>query len=205
MPTEDQILQALGGAALPSFNPAEFNIEHFRLSQSFEDHAGGEKPLTTIPVRKPSKETFFRTHPDTAYRFQAVLLELKERSETYLVAPSLLTELQGESTLASKMIIPTMTRQGTLLMWPIKLPSPEGYLDPWNQSALEAADQARTKWVRMVSNKSLGAYEIIIAANYREGARWPEKSLDELIRIAFKGRVIQSVEHPVIQALRGEA
>lgn len=204
MPDQNNI-DSFSNGDLPSFNPASFNIGNFRLSQAFDDHAGGEKLLNIIPVRKPSKEPFFRTHPDTSYRFQAVVLELKERGETYLVKPTLLPELQGESTLASKILVPAITRQGALLLWPIKLPGPDGSLDHWNQSAMEAAEEARTNWVRMIANRYVGAYDIVIATNYNDTPTWPNKTVEELVSIAFKGRMITALDHPVIRALRGEA
>jgi hypothetical protein len=202
---DDENIESFSSGDLPSFNRADFNIGSFRLSQAFDDHAGGEKLLNTIPVRKPLKETFVRTHPDPAYRFQAVVLELKERGETYLVKPSLLPELQGESTLASKILVPTLTRQNALHLWPIKLPGPDGSLDQWNQSALEASEEARTKWVRMVANRFVGAYDIIVARTYNDDPTWPNKTVEELVTIAFKGRMITALDHPVIRALRGEA
>jgi hypothetical protein len=32
---------------------------------------------------------------------------------------------------------------------------------------------------------------------------WPEKSLSELLKLAFRDRIIDSAEHPVVKRLRG--
>jgi hypothetical protein len=32
---------------------------------------------------------------------------------------------------------------------------------------------------------------------------WPEVSFQEILKIAFKDKIIQSIDHPVIQRLRG--
>lgn len=190
---------------VPSFDPESFNIGAFRLDQSLVEHAGGKKLLTTIPVRKPSKECWFRTHPDEKCRLPSPVIELKEKGETYLVARSLWPELMGESTFVAKLFVPTLTRQGDLLLWPIRLPGEDGNLDDWNASAMEAATIAQTKWVRMSAKRSLGAYEIIVGPEPQPEANWPELSLDEIVRTAFKGRIIEKLDHPVIRQLRGQS
>src|SRR6266498_941440 len=85
-------------APLPSFNQTDFNIGDFRLAQNFTEHAGGQKLLTTIPVRKPSREAWFRTHADEKFRLPTPVIELKEQGETYLVTQSLWSDLSGEPT-----------------------------------------------------------------------------------------------------------
>jgi hypothetical protein len=192
---------------LPSLNgsAAEFNAEDFRLNQAFAEYAGGEKVVTLIPVRKPSKECWFRTHPRPEYWLSTPIIELKEKGgETYLVLKALWNELAAEPTFVSKLLVPTITRQNDLFLWPIKLPGPDGNLDAWNESAMRAADLAKTKWVRLCSNKKFGLYNTFGAKAVIEEPVWPSMSLNEMVKIAFKGRVIESLDHPVIQQLRGE-
>jgi hypothetical protein len=191
--------------ALPSFETAKFNIGEFRLTQSFAENLGGQKLLTTVPVRKPLKESWFRTHPDEKFRLSTAVIELKERGETYLITRNLWSDLVGEATFVAKIMIPTLTRQGDLLLWPIRLPGPDGNLDEWNQSAMEAAAIAREKWVRMCAKRSLGAYEIIVAPEPQVPVVWPEVTLEEVIRIAFKGKIIGSLDHPIVRQLRGQS
>jgi len=192
-------------AELPNFEPTGFNLSQFKLDQNFAEHGGGQKLLTTIPVRKPSKESWFRTHPKEEYRLPAYVIELKQQGEIFLVARALCADLGEESTFVSKLLIPTLTRQGDLLLWPIRLPGADGSSDPWSTSALEAANTARTKWVRMSSKRSLGAYELIVAPDPQPEPNWPIKSLNEIVQIAFKGHVIDTLDHPVIRQLRGVA
>ena len=68
---------------------------------------------------------------------------------------------------------------------------------------MEAATIAQTKWVRMSAKRSLGAYEIIVGPDPQPEANWPELSFAEIVRIAFKGRVIETLDHQVIRQLRG--
>jgi len=61
-----------------------------------------------------------------------------------------------------------------------------------------------TKWVRLRSNMSLRAYEIDVAGITHSDPEWPNYSLQDLIPIAFKdGRLIKSIDHPVVKRLRG--
>jgi hypothetical protein len=174
-----------------------------RLSQNFGQSLGVKKPLLTIPVRKTAKEWFIRTSPNL--RIETYVLELKEDRETYLVAPALWPELASESTFGPRALYVAMNRQGVLFVWPIRLPGPDGKIDDWNRSALEGASLAETQWVRIASNLSLGAYEIFTAsADWPEPA-FPDLPLNEILRIAFKGRVIESLDHPTLKRLRGEA
>jgi hypothetical protein len=182
-----------------------FDPSRLRLSQDFIAAAGVKKVLNTIPVRKPSKEWFVMTHPDPAYRIQTCVVELKEDSETYLVDPSLWPELAGESTFSPRALMTAINRQGVLFLWPIRLPGPDGRLDEWSRSAMEAATHANGKWVRVQANMSLGAYEIYEAAGQWAAPEFPTMPFQQLLKIAFKDKFITSLDHPILKRLRGEA
>jgi hypothetical protein len=51
---------------------------------------------------------------------------------------------------------------------------------------------------------SLGAYRIWEARGDLPEPEWPEQSLGDLLRIAFKVRYVDSLDHPVLKRLRGE-
>ena len=191
------------GKAATAADP--FDLSRLRLNQDFVAAAGVRKILNTVPVRKPSKEWFVQTHPDVDYRIQTCVVELKEDSETYLVDPSLWDELASESTFSPRALITTINRQGVLFLWPIRLPGADGRLDEWSRSAMDAATRATGKWLRVQANMSLGAYEMYEAAGQWTGPDWPELPFQELLRIAFKDRFINSYDHPVLKRLRGEA
>jgi hypothetical protein len=189
--------------ASPTTVPDLFaDLDALRISQDFSQSHGVKKALLTIPVRKPSKEWFIRTNPKQ--RLETYVLELKEDRETYLVAPALWPELASESTFGPRALYVAMNRQNVLFIWPIRLPGPDGKIDAWNRSALEAAARAETQWVRVASNTTLGAYEVSIATADGPEPKWPELSLEDILRIAFKGYLIESLDHPTLKRLRGE-
>ncbi len=140
----------------PVQNDDPFDPDRLRLSQDFGAAVGVRKLLTTVPVRKPSRERFVRTHPDEAYRLQTAVLELKEDRETYLVSPRLWEALAAEATFSPRLLVTAVNRQGVLFLWPIRLPGADGKIDDWNRSALDAANLAREQWVRVSSKRLSG-------------------------------------------------
>ena len=177
-------------------------LSRLRLSQNFAQSIGVRKALLTVPVRKPTRQEFVRVHPDAGYHMPSAVIELRDEGEIYAVEQGICAELPGE--VIPKILFTAMTRQGVIFLWPIRLPGEDGALDPWNRSALEAADLATQQWIKVVSNRALGAYEVFKATGNLSDPEWPEVSFAELVRVAFKGRVIGTLDHPVLRRLRGE-
>ena len=72
----------------------------------------------------------------------------------------------------------------------------------WHLSALEAANNAELAWTRIQSNMNIGAYEILAAEGDLEDPEWPELSMDGLLEIAFKHKIINRSDHLVLLQLR---
>jgi len=191
--------------ATPPPPPDPFDPASLRLSQDFGDSLGVKKTLATIPVKKPEKTWFVRVHPAEDFATQTAVLELKEEREIYLVDRSLWPELGSrESTFTRRALFTAINRQGVLFLWPVRLPGPDGKIDSWSQSALEAAVSAREGWVRVVANMALGAYDIYQATGDLPEPQWPDAPFLQIWRTAFKDRCIDSRDHPVLRRLRGE-
>jgi hypothetical protein len=180
----------------------DFDLEAMRLPQDYTAALGTKKLLTVIPIRKPGKHEFIRVHREEDWRLQTMLLELREERETYFVYRNLWASLTTE--LTPKLLLLAINRQKVVFLWPIRIPGEDGRLDPWNQSALDAARLATDRWVRIAANMSLGAYEIFQAANLQDEPVWPEVTFAEIIKVAFKNRMISDWDHPVLKRLRGE-
>jgi hypothetical protein len=180
----------------------DFDLDGLRLSQDFGAMVGVKKAITTVPIRKPNKQWFIRVRPGEEWRFQAALLVFKEENETFLVRPELVPDLSNEVTPAELFL--TMNRQGVLFVWPVRLPGPDGRVDSWSQSAIEAAEIAEEMWVRVVPNMSLGGYDLFEATGNLTEPAWPDLSFNEIMRIAFKDKIIGESNHPALKRLRGE-
>jgi hypothetical protein len=183
-------------------HPDPFDPAALRLDQSYADTVGVKKLLTTVPVRKPIRQDFVRVRPDTSYRLTpAAIIEVKEDREVYLVTPNMAQGLPGEFSTAT--LFTTMNRQGNLHLWPVKLPASDGRHNEWHRSAAEAAERAMKKWVRVTASMSLGAYEIFEASGDLPEPVWPDFSFQEILKIAFRERIVDRLDHPLVQRLQG--
>ena len=186
----------------PQENDVFKNLDNLRLSQDFSESVGVKKVLLTVPVRKPGRQDFIRVRPGDEWCLPTAILELKEERISYLVDPTLWAELPGE--VIPKIIFTIINRQGVLSLWPVRLPGSDGRQDHWSRSALDAAEMAKTRWIRMAANMSLGAYEVFTASSDIQDPDWPDVSFQEILRIAFRDQFIRSFDHPVVRRLRGE-
>lgn len=182
--------------------PDPFNLDNLRLSQNFAETAGVRKLLKTVPVHKPNPQDFVRVHPNPTYRDNFPVIELKDDREEYVVVAELLPELIGE--FVSKTLFTAVNRQGVIFLWPVRLPDPNGKQMEWWRSMREAAELAMTQWIRTKSNMSLGAYEMYVAESTMSEPEWPDVTFQDLIRLAFRDRLITTLDHPVIKRLRGQ-
>ena len=62
-------------------------LKSLRLPPNYGATLGVKKLLTLVPVGKPKKPQFFRTHTAPEMTFAAMLLEQKESRESYVVLP----------------------------------------------------------------------------------------------------------------------
>jgi hypothetical protein len=189
-------------APAPAPAPDPFDLASLRLNPSFLETAGVKKLLTTVPARRPSPQDFVRVHPAPEYRENFAMVDLKDDREDFLVRPEILPELTGE--VVYKTLFTAINRQGIVFLWPVKLPAPDDRKTEWSRSAREAAEMAMGRWIRMKANMSLGAYEITVAESVMADPVWPDLSFQELVRIAYRDRMITSFDHAVIKRLRGQ-
>jgi hypothetical protein len=178
------------------------NLENLRIDQNFANLVGVEKIIARVPIRKPSKQEWVRVHPDEKFHMQMALLEDELENEFYALAPELVGSVTQE--LVFKKLYYSINREGVVFLFPAKLHDSTGRLDSWNSSRHKAAITAMEQWVRVVSNRSLGAYDIYISKTKLNDPTWPELSINEILEIAFEGRIITDMNHPILKTLRGE-
>jgi len=184
---------------------SKFDPAKLRLSQNFAEASGVKKLITTVPVRKPNKQDFVRVHPSKDYQIEAMILETQDEHEAYLVLPEVYEHLP-EGVAVAKVLRLAITRQGVILLWPIKLPDQDGRLDNWNASAHIAAELAEKQWLRIVAKRALGAYEPFVATateNFPE-PEWPDLSFQKILEIAFMSRLIETPDHIILRKLWGK-
>ena len=180
----------------------DFDLDSLRLKQDFSETLGIQRVLSHVPVRKPNKTNFIRVHSGEDYRMDVGIVEMKEERETFLVTPAMMSEPGIYELVVPARLVTYITRQGVLALWPLKLEK-DGKLNPWHESALEAAQLAEEQWVSVRADMSLGAYQIFLATAELPEPEWPEHTFSELVRLGFKGLIVDKPDHPLIQQLTG--
>ena len=101
-------------------------------------------------------------------------------------------------------LVTSISRHGNVFLWPATLPPPDGRTNRWHESMLAAQRLATEHWVRVQSDMPSGEYSVNQATGNLPEPEWPQMSFAEILKVAFQGRMIQTMDHPILKALRGE-
>lgn len=178
------------------------DLGKYRIAQNYGETLGSKKLVTQVSVGKPGKGRFFRSSTEEPSSIDVYLYEDKIENTFHLVSPEVANVL-GSLVRATTLHL-AIDRANNPFLIPVPLPDANGQRNPWPQSLLGAIEHAREKWVRIDSDKSAGVYQVYEAQGVLEEPKWPDLSLDELVNIAFSGRVINDLEHPKVLAALGK-
>jgi hypothetical protein len=178
------------------------DLNKLRLSYG-EVSVGTKELVVKIPVRKPTRQEWIRTRLDEKMTLVTNIYEDKDTRETHFIAPNMVGAMQalGEATPAK--LVPAVTRQGVALLIPAKLPTEGTSMTVWHDTIHAAIERAETSWVRISADMALGGYRIFEAMGNLGEPKFPEMSLNEMLEIGFKGRIIDSEDHPIFKKLVG--
>lgn len=191
--------------AAPAQKPAAggFSMSELALTQDFDTAIGLETRIHTVAVKKPTKMTYVRVHPSPEFRMPLATL-VDEMGEMYAVHPKVLHAVADEA--KPTLLYTAIDDSGNVFLYPVGLPGADGSSNAWWQSGHAAAATAQKEWVRIVAVKTAGHYVTKAAKVDKGEPKWPEKSFEELLNMAFAdGRLIDSLDHPLIRKLNGEA
>lgn len=184
----------------PTKGIESLNLNALRVSQDFASASGVRQVIRTVPVRKPGRFQWFRSREDMS--IPTTVIDHREESAIYLVAPNLRDALADVTVVRELAFVMTTTKVPMIV--PVGLPGPDGRTNPWHLSLREAIHLAADRWVRITPSMDVGAYLIHEAVNDLGEPEWPEQTFEELLRVAFQGRFIEDLDHPLIRKLRGE-
>jgi hypothetical protein len=189
------------GAAPP---PADIfsDLSALSMSQAYADIVGVKKLLLMVPVKKPHSQQFVRVHP--TFRIPAApVITLKDDGESFLLTPAVAAQL-STSDFAMVDLFLAISRQNVLFVWPVPVPAEGRRANTWHTSGRDAAVRATAEWVKVTANHELKGYEVTVPPPLVKIPEpvWPtDKTFNEILRIAFKDRVIETVDHPLIKRL----
>ena len=178
-----------------------FDFNALRLPANYSAGLGVKKVLNKVPVGKPDKTKFFRVNRGGAWIFPTFIYEDKDAKEIYIVPP-FMQPLMG--TLARPaQLHAAIDRSDNPFLIPVYLPGEDGKWNSWHESLAQGVEMAIDHWVRLTANMSIKANDINQATAALPDPVWPATTMEELVKVAFRGKIIDSPAHPVIRALQG--
>ncbi len=167
-----------------------------------------ERISSSIPVRKPYKDEYVRTRTDPGWEGNLPIFVHRGAAggeETFLVMPEAQMYLQEQKLLRRVQMFTLITQSGVMFLMPIPLPAADGSTNPYNDGKLAGVTEAKTRWVRMVANTATNGYDIHYTESTLPEPVWPAlpATFHSALDIAFKGKIIENMDHKLILALRG--
>jgi hypothetical protein len=149
---------------------------------------------------------FFVAHPD--HEMRAIVMLVKPDGGDTEEEDWMLVDADVEDDLADVGVMYELvlcrTSNGGYFLWRLKCEEPGGRVDGYNETAREALEEhAGERWIKLKGDRRARAYEVTKGSAVSV-IRWPEFEVDELVRRAFKGRVVASEDHDLIRRLRGD-
>ncbi len=188
-------------SATPVASATSTDLKSLRLPANYGATFGVKKLLTSVPVGRPKKAQFFRTNKSGDMTFPAMILENKEARESYVVVPEVAQGISEQ--VRPVMLHAAIDRQNNVLLIPVPLPGEDGTRNPWHESLAQAVEHAKLKWIRITANMHTGGYDVYEAEGELPEPEWPALDIDALVQVAFRGKIITGLDHPVVQSLLG--
>jgi hypothetical protein len=189
---------------------SQFNWDAAAKDMSFANIGDTKEIQIKIPLSKPSKERFCRVHPAEEYSINLPLVEIKEDPDLrglYMVCLDAGQDLRDfllaqPGIVKNKRLVFATYSNDKHFIWPLNLS--DGHVENnWNITAMEGAMLAKKEWVRMLADLSSGLYRIHKPTGSLHDPEWPEEPFTHWLDLAFKGRIIRDLNHPVIRFLMG--
>jgi hypothetical protein len=190
-------------ASLSEFE-TELELEAFRVDQDFAQHIQTVKKPISIPVGRPHNQEWICFHPNKSWRIVVNLLEDRINRRFYLVARHLFPEVMSD--LRPKLLVAyAVRRDSSWGLWPIRVKGERGDLDSYSESLHGILGQYSGQWIRVLTDQPGGVYVPVVTENVEAPVpRWPDGGFQYLFQLAFKNRVINGLDHPILRGLRGE-
>ena len=180
------------------FDPKRYRQAQVQKAEEISDWS--RKQQTVIPVRKPSKKQFVRTHPSADFRADSMPTIVDEATgEVYLLGADFTLPADIENKVDMVNMAAAITADGSVFLWFYK-----NSTNSWSESARIAIREASRRWVRVLPDKSSNGYLLESPMVAPADPVWPPMTFTEILATAFGARFIDSLQHPQIKKLRGD-
>lgn len=158
--------------------------------------------IVAVSVGKsPTKNEFFRTHPEPDYRPIMALVEHEFGMEKHFfaVTPDMIEPLHAIGiTCADHVLYLTVTSRGAFRIVPVRCANMDGEQNEYARTKEIGMRQGMQEWVRIYTDTDNKCHKVFPAPAGRFGEpQFPMLKPAKIIRYAFrdKGRLIDSSEH----------
>jgi hypothetical protein len=156
--------------------------------------------IVSISVSKaPTKNEFFRTHPEFRPVVALVNVEVGMEQQFFAVDDAMIVALAGIGiTTSNHSLYLTVSPRGAFCIVPINAETDNEYSRTKELGLLEGIDQ----WVRIYTDRENKNYKVFPAPEGRFAEPiWPELRPSKIFRLSFrdKGRLIDSTEHAMFK------
>jgi hypothetical protein len=168
-----------------------------------EDYADIDFESSVVECKKPPKGIYFAARKEVGEKWQDrayyFFLEIEGR-DPYIVVPSIAKQKE-EDTIRPALLVRCVTMAGEEFLWPIKLDKADGKTNSWNRSARNVLGMAEEIWTRMKNAGKHYAHQKSPKTFETVPPKFSERSFKELVAIAFKDRIIDSLDHEIWEVL----
>ena len=177
------------------------NLAEHRLSPDQAGTIGSKEHQVTMDVRKPRSTEFIRVSTDPALSLECTVFT-DDDGEIYYIMPNMRDIMVGN--VKPVQLVLAVNQSGVPFIWSMSLG--DGVKrNSWYDSAREGAKLAETKWIKMVSDMPNKRYRVYEAMGALPEPKFPQKSFEELLDLAFNGKIIDDLSHPVARRAQGYA
>jgi hypothetical protein len=152
--------------------------------------SGEGKVQTKLEVRTPTKKSWYRAHRDAEFQIPVELLIIDGGGDegTWLLEPDVEFPDELQQHIVPALLTRCITSDGTGFLFMAK----QTEKSP-RSSTGRLITEAREKWIQSSWNGNSKSYDFRYASQLRREPVWPEKTMDQLLELAFDGFIISDV------------
>jgi hypothetical protein len=160
--------------------------------------------IVAISVGKtPTKNEFFRSHKTFRPTVPIVDHEVGMEKQFFAVSTDMVEPLNAIGmTVTDHVLYLTITTRGAYRIVPVRQANVDGEQNEYHRTKEIGLMQGIDEWVRLYTDQENRCYKVFPAPVGRFGEpQWPDLKQSKIFRLAFrdKGRLIDSVEHPLFK------
>jgi hypothetical protein len=162
--------------------------------------------IVTISVGKaPSKNEFFRTHPDFRPTVSVIDHEVGLEKQFFAVTPDMVEPLASIGiSVADYTLYLTITSRGAYRIVPVRQANSDGEQNEYHRTKELGLVEAQYAWRRLYTDQENKCYKVYPAPEGRfSEPQWPQLKEARIFKLGFrdKGRLIDSTEHTLFKKL----